>query len=77
MKRKWWVLLVGVIVVVAGLTGAGAYFFLVGRLMPPVDISGINISSALTAEELLPDQLINESLNRGTIFTGLVGLQGG
>lgn len=67
MQIRRRMLLVGVIVVVVVVIGAGAYFLLGGLFEPPVDISGINISSAITAEELLPAHLINGSLNRGTV----------
>jgi len=52
-----------VIVAVVSSTGAGIYLILGGLFEPPVDKLGINISSAYAADELLLDQLINESLN--------------
>ena len=70
MSKKKWVLLAVVIVAIICLGGVGVVFFLAGSFTPPVDISGINVSSTIAAEEVLPDLLINESLNRGTIGTG-------
>jgi len=73
LKRKWWMLLAVGIVAVVGVIGASAYFFLSGifeLFESPVDISAISISSVYAAEELLPDQLINESMNKGTVNYG-------
>ena len=47
VQTKLLILLVGVIVVVVGVSGVGVYFSLVSSFTPPVDISGIDISSAL------------------------------
>ncbi|TRO48196.1 hypothetical protein E2P60_01440 [Candidatus Bathyarchaeota archaeon] len=67
MKRKWWMLLVGVIVAVV--CGFVAYFFLFGLFEPPVDTSGINLSSDFTTEGLLPTQLVGISLNEEKVIT--------
>ena len=59
----------GVIVVVVGALGVGAYFFLSSAFRPPVDASGINLSPTLTTEEVLPAQLINKPLDEESVYT--------
>jgi hypothetical protein len=66
---KKWMLIVSIIVVVVGALGVGMYFFLSSAFTPPVDTSGINLSSTLTTEEVLPAQLINKPLNEETVYT--------
>jgi len=68
MSRKW-LLIVSVIVVVVGALGVGVYFLLGGAFRPPVDASGINLSSTLTTEEVLLGQLVNKPLNEETVYT--------
>ena len=68
MSKKW-MLIVGVIVVVVGALGVGAYFLLSSAFRPPVDASGINLSSTLTTEEVLPAQLISKPLGEESVYT--------
>ncbi len=68
MQIKKWMLIpiAGVIIAVVVI---GAYFFLSGAFKPPVDTSGISLSSTLTTEEVLPAQLVNEPLDEESAYT--------
>jgi hypothetical protein len=68
MSIKKWLLIVSFVVLVGALA-VGMYFFLSSAFRPPVDASGINLSSTLTTEEVLPAQLINNPLNEETVYT--------
>ena len=68
MSKKW-LLIVSVIVVVVGALGVGVYLLLGSAFRPPVDASGINLSPALTTEEVLVAQLVNKPLNEETVYT--------
>lgn len=74
MQRKW-IFVIGFIAIIIVVSGVGFYSFLGGQiggdlLSPPVDVSGINLSSDITREDLLPDQLVGESLNTETVVGG-------
>jgi hypothetical protein len=67
---KWWLLLAVAIIAAVCAIYAIAFFLsgaFLSLLKPPVDISGINVTSYVAAQELLPVQLINGSLKRGTV----------
>lgn len=74
IQKKW--ILIGVIAVIVIVSGVAAYSF-IGALpeifSPPVDVSGIHISSELESAEIFPDQMNNAILNPVNLMGGAAG----
>jgi uncharacterized membrane protein YdcZ (DUF606 family) len=54
LVQKKWIFIAGIIAIIVVVAGISIYSFFGGLFESPVDTSGINLSSNLTTEQLLP-----------------------